>query len=77
VGTSRCKNGKQTNSEENFNKEPKKKTKLRAPTVKMEGATCCSSGKNRAGWRGIIRKDDDDVDVQRWDPSKHVIQTNV
>jgi hypothetical protein len=28
-------NGRQANSKENFNLEPKKTTKLRAPTVKM------------------------------------------
>jgi hypothetical protein len=44
---SRATNGRQADSEENCNVQPKKKTKHRAPTVKMEGPACSSRGRNR------------------------------
>jgi hypothetical protein len=49
VEISRFMNGGQTNSEENFNIQPKKKAKHRAPTVQMKGVTYSSRGRHRQG----------------------------
>jgi hypothetical protein len=45
--TSHATNLKQAESEENSNIQRKKKTKDRTPTVKMEGSTYSSGGRNR------------------------------
>jgi hypothetical protein len=44
----RATNGRQTNSEENFNTKPKIATKHRMPTVKIEVETYSARGRNRS-----------------------------
>jgi hypothetical protein len=49
--------GRQTNSEDNFNLKPQNKTKCTAPTVKLEGPTWSLQED------GTDHEDDEDVDV--------------